>query len=91
MAPAVTDTDVVSSTLVLAGRRALGREKDNELTYGEVLFFPFYRLLKEIVQPRPGEVFVDLGSQHRARLRRCVMLARLAACKGYEVSPPLHD
>ena len=29
---AVTDTDVVSSTLVLAGRRALGREKDNELT-----------------------------------------------------------
>ena len=27
---AVTDTDVVSSTLVLAGRRALGREKDPE-------------------------------------------------------------
>ena len=38
---AVTDTDVVSSTLVLAGRRALGREKDQELTYGEVLFGRF--------------------------------------------------
>ena len=59
---AVTDTDVVSSTLVLAGRRVLGREKDQELTYGEVLFFPFYRLLDEVVKPRPGEVFADLGS-----------------------------
>ena len=36
---AVTDTDVVSSTLVLAGRRALGREKDNELTYGDEYIF----------------------------------------------------
>ena len=88
----VTDTDVVSSTLVLAGRRALGREKDNELTYGEVLFFPFYRLLADVVKPRPGEVFVDLGSgTGRAVFVAALCWPALAACKGYEVSPPLHD
>ena len=38
---AVTDTDVVSSTLVLAGRRALGREKDNELTTAKCCSFHF--------------------------------------------------
>ena len=89
---AVTDTDVVSSTLVLAGRRALGREKDNELTYGEVLFFPFYRLLADVVKPRPGEVFADLGSgTGRAVFVAALCWPALAACKGYEVSPPLHD
>ena len=89
---AVTDTDVVSSTLVLAGRRALGREKDNELTYGEVLFRPFYRLLNEVVKPRPGEVFVDLGSgTGRAVFVAALCWPGLSCCKGYEVSPPLHD
>ena len=89
---AVTETEIVSSTLVLAGRRALGREKDNELTYGEVLFRPFYRLLDEVVQPRPGEVFVDLGSgTGRAVFVAALCFPRLAACKGYEVSPALHD
>jgi len=89
---AVTDTDVVSSTLVLAGRRALGREKDNELTYGEILFFPFYRMLADIVKPRPGEVFADLGSgTGRAVFVAALCWPALAACKGYEVSPPLHD
>ena len=89
---AVTDTDVVSSTLVLAGRRALGREKDNELTYGEVLFRPFYRLLADVVKPRPGEVFVDLGSgTGRAVFVAALCWPGLSCCKGYEVSPPLHD
>ena len=89
---AVTDTDVVSSTLVLAGRRALGREKDNELTYGEVLFRPFYRLLDEVVQPRPGEVFADLGSgTGRAVFVAALCWPGLSCCKGYEVSPPLHS
>ncbi len=89
---AVTETEIVSSTLVLAGRRALGREKDPELTYGEVLFFPFYRLLDEIVKPRPGEVFADLGSgTGRAVFVAALCFPRLAACKGYEVSPPLHS
>ena len=89
---AVTDTDVVSSTLVLAGRRALGREKDTELTYGEVLFRPFYRLLDEVVKPRPGEVFADLGSgTGRAVFVAALCWPGLSCCKGYEVSPPLHD
>jgi hypothetical protein len=89
---AVTETEIVSSTLVLAGRRALGREKDQELTYGEVLFFPFYRLLDEVVKPRPGEVFADLGSgTGRAVFVAALCWPALAACKGYEVSPPLHD
>jgi SAM-dependent methyltransferase len=89
---AVTETEIVSSTLVLAGRRALGREKDQELTYGEVLFFPFYRLLEEVVRPRPGEVFADLGSgTGRAVFVAALCWPALAACKGYEVSPPLHD
>ena len=89
---AVTETEIVSSTLVLAGRRALGREKDNELTYGEVLFRPFYRLLADVVKPRPGEVFVDLGSgTGRAVFVAALCFPRLAACKGYEVSPPLHS
>ena len=89
---AVTETEIVSSTLVLAGRRALGREKDNELTYGEVLFEPFYRLLEEVVKPLPGEVFADLGSgTGRAVFVAALCWPALAACKGYEVSPPLHD
>ena len=89
---AVTETEIVSSTLVLAGRRALGREKDQELTYGEVLFFPFYRLLDEVVKPRPGEVFADLGSgTGRAVFVAALCWPALAACKGYEVSPPLHS
>ena len=88
----VTDTDVVSSTLVLAGRRALGREKDRELTYGEVLFEPFYRLLADVVKPRPGEVFADLGSgTGRAVFVAALCWPGLSCCKGYEVSPPLHD
>ena len=79
---AVTDTEIVSSTLVLAGRRALGREKDQELTYGEVLFEPF-RLLDEVVQPRPGEVFVDLGSgTGRAVFVAALCFPRLAALQG---------
>ncbi|CAH0377103.1 unnamed protein product [Pelagomonas calceolata] len=89
---AVTETEIVSSTLVLAGRRALGREKDQELTYGEVLFRPFHRLLDEVVKPRPGEVFVDLGSgTGRAVFVAALCWPALAACKGYEVSPPLHS
>ena len=89
---AVTETEIVSSTLVLAGRRALGREKDPELTYGEVLFRPFYRMLADVVKPRPGEVFVDLGSgTGRAVFVAALCFPRLAACKGYEVSPPLHS
>ena len=89
---AVTETEIVSSTLVLAGRRALGRETDHELTYGEVLFRPFYRLLEEVVQPRPGEVFVDLGSgTGRAVFVAALCWPGLSCCKGYEVSPPLHD
>ena len=89
---AVTETEIVSSTLVLAGRRALGRETDHELTYGEVLFRPFYRLLEEVVQPRPGEVFADLGSgTGRAVFVAALCWPGLSCCKGYEVSPPLHD
>ena len=38
---AVTETEIVSSTLVLAGRRALGREKDNELTSAKCCSFLF--------------------------------------------------
>ena len=38
---AVTETEMVSSTLVLAGRRALGREKDNELTTAKCCSFHF--------------------------------------------------
>ena len=73
-------------------RRALGREKDNELTYGEVLFFPFYRLLADVVKPRPGEVFVDLGSgTGRAMFVAALCWPGLSCCKGYEVSPPLHS
>jgi len=44
------------------------------------------------VKPRPGEVFADLGSgTGRAVFVAALCWPGLAACKGYEVSPPLHS
>ena len=84
MAPAVTDR-VVSSTLVLAGRRALGG-KDRSCLWWRTRFRP----VEEIVQPRPGEVFVDLGSGTGRAVFVAAMFPRLAGARA-AAPPPLRD
>lgn len=50
-----------ATALSLQERKEKNLYEDYTYTYGEVTFYSFVNLL-EIVQPKPGEVFYDLGS-----------------------------
>lgn len=74
-----------------AGKKDMEREGDSELTYGEVQFFPYWKAFRKAVQPRSGEVFVDLGSgTGRAVIATALGFPSLKRCVGLEVVPQLH-
>eukprot|EP00616_Rhizochromulina_sp_CCMP1243_P018438 CAMPEP_0118965912 /NCGR_PEP_ID=MMETSP1173-20130426/3429_1 /TAXON_ID=1034831 /ORGANISM="Rhizochromulina marina cf, Strain CCMP1243" /LENGTH=592 /DNA_ID=CAMNT_0006914603 /DNA_START=86 /DNA_END=1864 /DNA_ORIENTATION=- len=78
--------------LAQMGIEELGQQhpSSQSLTYGEVDFFSFATILEQ-AQPRPGQIFVDLGhGTGRAVLSAALLYGHVfSACWGIEVLAPL--
>eukprot|EP01083_Nonionella_stella_P104270 298588_1 len=63
---------------------------EKSLAYGEIEFWSFARIL-EIVDPKPGERFYDLGSGTGKAVIAAALLHDFKSCVGIELVRPLHD
>lgn len=54
-------TDINPVTVSLKERQEKGIIDDTSYIYGEIVFYSFVRILEQ-AQPKPGEIFYDLGS-----------------------------
>lgn len=64
--------------------------EDASLTYGEVAFYSFVRIL-ELVSPQPGEVFYDIGSGSGKAVFIAGLVFELAKARGIEKLDSLYE
>lgn len=73
----------------MIGRR-LNRIKNKELTYGEIDFLSFHRLIEK-TDPKPDEIFYDLGSGAGKAVFTAALFFDLSKSCGIELLRPLYQ
>ena len=74
-----------SFTASLQERMYKGLNEDKGLTYGEICFESFLPMFN-FTEPKPGEIFYDLGCGNGAPLLvAAIACPSLASCKGIEL------
>lgn len=70
--------------------RNLRRITDKEFIYGEITFLSFYQILEK-TEPKPGDIFYDLGSGTGKAVFTAGLSFDLAKSCGIELLPPLYE
>lgn len=82
--------DVQGYSLSSAGRTRIGHESDPSFTYGEVTPDAMQAIF-DVVQPKEGEVFYDLGSGTGKAVMLAALLAPFAKSVGVEILDELRN
>lgn len=79
--------DINPTAIAIAERKRMNNDSFS-MVYGEIEFYAFAQLL-QLAEPKPGEIFYDLGSGSGKAVFAADLLYDLQKCCGIEILPAL--